>query len=110
MTAVFPSAIARASGASRALLVSSCARFMDAEERLRVARGFLRHLVGRPAERAGDRLHAVGKESRFVAPRLGLRTQVARREVGRIRLDEQAIARDLAHEVEEVLAPPLVAV
>src|SRR6185436_184431 len=78
-------------------------------EHPRVARGVGSDFVGRAVERAGNRTQDVRQESGLVAPRARLRTQVSRREVGRIGLDQQAVARNLAHELQQVPAAPLVA-
>src|SRR5690348_6715175 len=101
--------MARESGASRALLVSSCARFTDVEQGLRVARGFLRHFLRGPPEGARHGAEDMRQERGLVAPRLGLRPQVTWREIGRVRLEQQAVARNLAHQLQEMLAAPLVA-
>src|SRR5262249_21443420 len=85
------------------------ARFIDAEERLRIARGLGRHFLRRPAERPRDGAQDMRQEGGLVAPRPGLRAQVARREVGRVGLEQQPLARDLANQLEQVPAAALVA-
>src|SRR3989440_6666806 len=45
----------------------------------------------------------------FRSPRPGLGPEIARREVRRVGLEEQPVARDLAHQLEQVPAAPLVA-
>src|SRR5262245_32533349 len=69
----------------------------------------MRDRLGFAAERACHGAQDVRQERRLVAPRFRLRLQVARREVGRVGLEQQAIARDLAHQLQQVLAAPLVA-
>ncbi len=49
------------------------------------------------------------QKSRLIAAQLGLRAQVARREIGRIGLEQQALVRNVAHQLEQVRAAALVA-
>ena len=58
----------------------------------------------RAAEGARHRAQDVRQEGGLVAPRLGLRLEVPRREVGRVGLEQQPVARDLAHQLDQV--PP----
>src|SRR6478736_1371609 len=97
------------SGASRALRASRCARFTEAEEGLGVAGGFFGELLYGFADGARYGLGNVREERRLVAARFRLRTHVARREVGRVGLEEQPIGGNVAHELEQVRAAALVA-
>src|SRR4051812_27847223 len=106
-TGRLPSAMARESGASRALRASRCARFTEAEERLGVAGGFLGELLERLANGARHGLGDVGEECRLVASRFRLRPHVARREIGRVGLEEQPIGGNVAHQLEQVRAAAL---
>src|SRR5919108_1851715 len=82
---------------------------MNAEKAARVFRRERADLVCRPTKRARERLHDVREKRRLVAPRFRLRLHVARREVRRIGFDEQPLALDFAHELEEVPPAALVA-
>src|SRR5688572_17528982 len=82
---------------------------MQAKERLGVAGGLGGDLLGGTAERARDGFQDVRQERRLVAPRLRLRLEISRRKVGRVGLEQQPLARDLAHQLEQVRAAALVA-
>ena len=82
---------------------------MDAEELLRVARCLRRDVFHRPVERARDGTCNMRQESRLVAPRFRLRLKVARREIGRIGFEQQPLARNVAHQLDEMPAAALVA-
>src|SRR5947209_6659120 len=81
----------------------------NGKETLGVARRLDRDLFSRTAERARHGLQYVRQESGLVAPRLRLRPHVAGRQVRRIGLEQQAIARDVAHERKQMLPAALVA-
>src|SRR6185503_6321499 len=65
--------------------------------------------LGRAADGARDRAKNVRQKGGLVAPRLRLRPQIARREVGSVGLEQQPVARDLAHQLEQMLSAALVA-
>src|SRR3954468_20344102 len=110
-TTRLPTASAGRSGSLRALRRRRWTRFIvrKREQALGVLGRLARHLLRRPAERPRDGPENVRQKRRLVAPRLGLRSHVARRQVGRVCLEQKPVVRDVAHEPEQVLAAPLVA-
>src|SRR5688572_5453918 len=82
---------------------------MQAKERLGVARCLGSDFLGGTAEGARDGFQDMREEGGLVAPRLRLRLEISRREVGRVGLQQQPLARDLAHQLEQVRAAALVA-
>ena len=74
-----------------------------------IARRLHGDFLGGATERARYRVEDVRQEGWLIAPRLGLRAQVARREIGRVGLEQQPLFRDFLDELEEVLSPALVA-
>src|ERR1051325_6036760 len=81
----------------------------NAEQALGVACRFGGDLLGGSANGARYGSEDVRQEGRLVAPRLRWRMQVARREVGRIRLEQQPIGGNVAHEREQMATAALVA-
>ena len=63
----------------------------------------------RAAEGVRHGVENMRQEGGLVAPCPGLRPQVARREVRRVRLEQQPVFRDLLHQLEQVLSAALVA-
>src|SRR6266705_4332000 len=82
---------------------------MDAKKNAGVAHRVRRDLLERTLQCPGHGLHDMGEKGGLVAPRPGLWLEVARREIGRVGLDEKPVARDLAHQLEQVPAAALVA-
>src|SRR6185436_19020488 len=82
---------------------------MQAKEGGGVARGLGGDFLGRSPEGARHRAKDVREVGGLVAPRLGLWLEIPRRQVGRIGLEQQPVARDLAYQLEQVLAAALVA-
>jgi hypothetical protein len=73
---------------------------MQAKERLGVARGFRGDFLGGSAEGARHGFQDVRQQRGLIATRLRLRLEISRREVGRVGLEQQPLARDLAHQLE----------
>src|SRR5688572_14191340 len=82
---------------------------MQAEKADRVAGGLRGDFLDRPAERARYGARDVRHEGRLVAARLGLRLEVPGGGVGRVGLRDEALARDVAHQLQQVAAAALVA-
>src|SRR5262249_55183342 len=106
---VAPSASAGRSGSQRALRRRSWTRFIEAEEPAGVSRGVGGELLDRAAERARHGARDVRQERGLLAARLGLGLEVARREIGRVGLEQQPFPRDLLHELQEMAPAALVA-
>src|SRR5690348_14719653 len=82
---------------------------MQSEEPGGVLRRFGGDLRGRAAERTRDGVENMRQEGGLVAPRLRLRPQAPRREIGRVGLEQQPVARNVLYQLEQVFAAPLVA-
>src|SRR2546425_13166840 len=97
------------SGSRRALCSRRWIRFIDGEKRTRIPRGLGSHFCHGTADRAGNSLRDVRQKSRLVALTSGLGPEIARREVRRVGLEKQPVAGDLAQQLEQVPAAPLIA-
>src|SRR5678815_815103 len=108
-TGTAPSARAGRSGSQRALRRRSCTRFMQAEEAAGVSRRVGGELLYGTAERARHGARDVRQEGGLVPARLGLRPEVARRQIGGVGLEDQPVAGDFLDEIQKMAPAALVA-